>query len=157
ANIPHGTAFVAQGIASVVSGAPVFPAISISPFSIGEPNSATAFPEQNLAVATQFRTAAIDIPDVVQTLLDNPNSLLAVGTAGKNIASTTVLNVATIPLDPPTVGGGVNNIGFLVGAGGGPNAQAAEVNATFWIETILNEDGSNTLQLQYSQRVLLNF
>jgi len=40
----------------------------------------------------------------------------------------------------------------------GPNAQAALVTATFWIETVQDQDGGPDIdQLQYTQRVLLNF
>jgi hypothetical protein len=39
-----------------------------------------------------------------------------------------------------------------------PNAIAAEMFATFWIETVTNPFGDGTfLQLQYSQTVNLNF
>jgi hypothetical protein len=157
ANIPHGTAFVAQGTATVIPGAPSFFVTDISPFPIGQPGNAHRFPEQDLAAPTQFRTAPGDIPDLVQAIIDDPNRLLAAAATGKNITATTVLNVSTSPIHPPMPGGGTNNIAFLVGGSGGPNAQAAAVSATFWIETIVAGDGTQTLQLQYSQRVLLNF
>jgi len=45
---------------------------------------------------------------------------------------------------------------FLAGVpGGGPNADAALVTWTFWIETITAPEP--TMQLQYTQTVLLNF
>ncbi len=37
------------------------------------------------------------------------------------------------------------------------NANATQCTATFWIETVKNKDGSEFLQLQYSQTVLLDF
>ena len=45
--------------------------------------------------------------------------------------------------------------GFL--SAGGPNAHAATVSATFWIERVRDKDGNEFDQLQYTQRVLLNF
>ena len=156
ANIPHGTSLVAQGSATVSNAAPVFPAVSITPFTIAPPNNPIQFPETNLATPTTFRTPPGDIPHVTQPMVDNPNVVLAAGTAGKKITSLTTLAISTIDLNPPTSGGGTSNIAFLQGAAGGPNAQAARMDATFWIEEF-DDKGHIKLQLQYSQRVLLNF
>jgi hypothetical protein len=38
-----------------------------------------------------------------------------------------------------------------------PNANAAQMDATFWISEFVDEWGKPGEQLQYSQRVLLNF
>ena len=58
----------------------------------------------------------------------------------------------------PITGGGTSNTAFLRGAGGGPNANAAQVFATFWIETVKGAPGQpDFLQLQYTQTVILNF
>jgi hypothetical protein len=57
--------------------------------------------------------------------------------------------------DAPVLSGGTANTAFLKGGAQGPNAVAASVAATFWLETI--EDESAPSQLQYSQTVLLNF
>lgn len=95
---------------------------------------------------------------VTQAMVNNPNVVLANPIAGKNIVSTlATLKVSTIPPNPPTSGGGTANIAFLQGAAGGPNAQAFEVDATFWIEEIKLPDGAIRRLLQYTQRVLLNF
>ena len=48
--------------------------------------------------------------------------------------------------------GAIGNIPFLV-----PNADVADVSATFWLERVKNPTGAFFLQLQYSQSVLLNF
>jgi hypothetical protein len=95
-----------------------------------------------------------------------------------NIATTTPLtflttpnagpNGATIQVNVPQFGGGIENIQFLsgesqnVGPGGKAepveNAQTAVVYATFWIEKATNKNNGDTLmQLQYAQLVLLNF
>jgi hypothetical protein len=57
------------------------------------------------------------------------------------------------------LGGGLANTAFLQGsANEGPNALAALLRATFWIETVQDRDGGPDVeQLQYSQTVLLNF
>jgi hypothetical protein len=158
ANIPHGTSLVAQGsVLPTIDHAPPFSSVSITPFTITPPNKPIPFPETNLGVATTFRTPPADIPNVTQAMVDNPNVVLAEATEGKNIISTTTLKVSTIDLNPPSSGGGTSNIAFLQGAAGGPNAVAAQMDATFWIETIKGADGAIKHQLQYSQRVLLNF
>jgi len=157
ANIPHGTSFVAQGIAISSNGTPTFPPVSITPFTIAPPNTLIPFPETNLDTATTFRTPPGDIPNVTQAMLDNPNVVLAAGSAGKNINSVITLQISTTDLNPPTSGGGTANIAFLQGTEGGPNAQSVQVDATFWIEEFLDDQGNTKSQLQYSQRVLLNF
>jgi hypothetical protein len=157
ANIPHGTSLVAQGSATASNGAPTFPTVDITPFTIAPPNALIPFPETNLGTATTFRTLPGDIPNVTQAMVDNPNVVLAAGVAGKQIKSVTKLQISTTDLNPPSSGGGTANIAFLQGAVGGPNAQSVQVDATFWIEEFLDADGNTKLQLQYSQRVLLNF
>jgi len=157
ANIPHGTSLVAQGTATKLNGPPVFAPASITPFSILPPHIPFPFPEQNLGIPTTFRTPPADIPHVTQAMVNNPNVVLAAGIAGKTIVSTTVLRISTTVLNPPSSGGGTSNIAFLQGAGGGPNAVSAQMDATFWIEELAGHDGHNKLQLQYSQTVLLNF
>jgi hypothetical protein len=83
--------------------------------------------------------------------------------AKQQIVKTTVLQLSSVAPDErirpprPDVGGGLANIAFLEGKGnppsGGPNAVTKDVTTTFWIEEL--DDG--TFQLQYTQRVLLNF
>jgi hypothetical protein len=53
---------------------------------------------------------------------------------GKTITKTISFTVATNPRKPE-LGGGVANIAFLRGAEK-PNANAAHMSATFWIETV---------------------
>lgn len=62
----------------------------------------------------------------------------------------------------PSSGGGLADIAFLVRTGsppvGGPNAFVQLVEATFWIERVHSDHQHGDFnQLQYSQRVLLNF
>ena len=66
----------------------------------------------------------------------DPNSTVPVGTA----------------IVIPTPNGSVSNLPFVT-----QNANAAQLDAIFWIETILQDDGSTRKQLQYTQTVTLNF
>ena len=153
ASIPHGTAIVVQGTAGTAATAPDIPAVSITPFSIGQPGSTIVFPEATLATPSAFRTAGAGLAGITQAMLNNPNSVLHTAIAGQHITSTTTLHVATG--DAPVPGGGTANTAFLHGAGEGPNANAASVSATFWLETVEGQPAES--QLQYSQTVLLNF
>jgi hypothetical protein len=157
ANIPHGTSLVSQGTAKDGPIPLVFPPVDITPFVIGQPANLIPFPETDLSIATQFRTSPAEIPHVTQQMVDNPNVVLAAGVAGKTIQSVTQLTISTTDLNPPASGGGTSNIAFLTGAGGKPNAQVAQMDATFWISDFVDKEGKPGLQLQYSQRVLLNF
>lgn len=157
ASIPHGTTIVAQGEATVRDGPPTIPPVSITPFTIAAPHSPISFPETNLGVTTAFRTPSGDIPHVTQAMVNNPNVLLAAALTGKNIRSTTTLRISTLPLNPPSSGGGTANIAFLQGGTGGPNALTAQMDAVFWIEEVVDAQGRTYLQLQYSQSALLNF
>jgi hypothetical protein len=151
ASIPHGTTIVAQGSMLTTSGAPTIGPVSITPFLIGNPAKTITFPEQTLTDATPFRTQGPGLTGVVQTMLDNPNSVL---TRAAAVTTTTTLIVST-DVTTPLLGGGTANTAFLQGGPGGPNADAAQVDATFWLQTTSGSNEPNLLQ--YSQRVLLNF
>ena len=154
ASIPHGTTIVAQGKAFSVAGPPVFTPVDLNPFVIGATSGANPFPEQNLSAPTDFRTSGTGLTGITQAMVDNPNSVLAAGVAGKTISNTVVLEVSTS--SEPIAGGGTANTAFLAGVpGAGPNADAALVTSTFWIETITAPEPA--VQLQYTQTVLLNF
>jgi hypothetical protein len=160
ATIPHGTSILAQGTSSVIAGPPHFAVADITPFLIGQPTNLIHFPESNLGIPTPFRSPPADIVGITQAMVDNPNVVLRAGLTGKTVTSTTTLHISTsttaVPV--PSTGGGNANIAFLVGATGGPNAVSAQVDATFWIEAY-TLPGNPTVhhQLQYTQRVLLNF
>jgi hypothetical protein len=123
------------------------------------------FPEQNLTTPSQSRTPLNRVAALTQPELDNPNLFLSQAIAPQNILTTTVLTVTSdtsIPGSIPNAGGGTDNVAFLTGVGvspaGGPNAVAALAEATFWIERVRGEYGNPDFnQLQYTQRVLLNF
>jgi hypothetical protein len=165
-SIPHGTTINLQGIAFEV-GQPIFDVSSITPFQIGSPDDGKTglihFPEEDLTKESPSRTERARVASLTPEQLANPNLFLSQAVATQNIVKTTVLQLSSAAPDQaigpprPDVGGGAANIAFLEGQGnppeGGPNAAAKTVTTTFWIEELA--DG--TLQLQYTQRVLLNF
>jgi hypothetical protein len=163
ASIPHGTTVNAQGNALVVNGGPQIDPVSIRPFPIGgtpPANTAVAFPpfnEADLGVPTTLRLPNPIPPGITQAMVNNPNSVLTAAIAGQTITRTTVLIINTAVAAPLT-GGGTDNISFLNGSAGGPNADAAQMSAIFWIEHVAaHANHPAFLQLQYTQTVLLNF
>ena len=160
ASIPHGTTVIAQGVAFQSPEGPRIADINITPFEIGNPAKLiTTFPEPNLATPSQFRTAPDGLAGIDQAIVNNPNLVLKRALAGKTIKNTVVLDVSS-DQSTPVFGGGLANTAFLQGSPNeGPNAEAALVRATFWIETVPGPvaDGPDFHQLQYTQTVLLNF
>jgi hypothetical protein len=146
ASIPHGTVMLAQGEATTVAGGPRITPNNIIPFPIGTPPPADSdfaqaegtFTELNLATPTQFRQTAAA---VTQAMVENPNSVLEQAIVGQNITSTTVLIIST--KHEPTPGGGTANTAFLEDGAKPPggNADAVEVDAIFWIETVAGAYG----------------
>jgi hypothetical protein len=143
ASIPHGTTLLAQGKATTIAGKPTFPVIDITPFSIGSaPGSGSPFPNQTAAAAGTVRipqdlTSYIKAGTITQAMLDNPVSLLTAHIANLDITSTTSITVSTAA-PAPLFGGGLSNIAFLLGdnRAASPNAQAASMESTFYIETV---------------------
>jgi hypothetical protein len=157
ASVPHGTAFLAEGIASLSSEGPIIPDIKITPFMIGDPAKLVSFPEPNLSNPSEFRTRSEGLVGIDQAIIENPNLVLKRALEGKTVKNTVMFQVSSDSASG--FGGGLANTAFLQGSPNeGPNAQPALVTATYWIETVQDHpDGPDVLQLQYSERVLLNF
>jgi hypothetical protein len=169
ASIPHGTVVLAQGVAEVHQGGPQnIPDNNILPFFFGSPPPANSdfnsvaqtFPELKLSTPTSFRFVA---PGVTQQIVKNPNSVLQTALqnslSGTHMKSRTFLHVSTTH-NIVKAGGGTANTAFLASSGNPPggNARAAQVNATFWVETIAGTGGQpDKHQLQYTQLVMLDF
>ena len=151
ASIPHGTTILLQGTAATAAGGPSIPDVSLTPFTIGHPNQTVDFAEQHLNQTTQFRTSGVGLTGVTQAMLNNANSVLTRNPP--NVTTTTRLHVSSAA--GTIVGGGTSNTAFLVGTKDGPNAHAAHVVATFWLQTLHGD--TEPRRLQYSQTVLLNF
>jgi hypothetical protein len=156
ASIPHGTTIVAQGDATRIRGAPTIGAASLVPTRIDD-GRPIQFPELDLSTPAPARTDPLP-PQVVQALLTDPNTLLRERLQGLTVRSTTALRVTTT--NTPVPGGGTANTAFLEGNPhpGHENADATQVEATFWIEEIA-ADGRRPAfrQLQYTQTVMLDF
>ena len=154
ASIPHGTTINAQGTAFHVDGGPTIDPVDITPFPIGNPVARIRFPSQT---ASDNATARIPqdlslAPALTQALIDDPNLLLREHIAGMNIISTDVIIIDTESATVP--GGGTDNIGFLLGDGGvGPNANAAQMSAIFWIEKVQVDVTVGPLKAGETQKV----
>jgi hypothetical protein len=166
-SIPHGTTINLEGTSFAVAK-PQFDAASITPFRIGSPDDGKTnlvhFPEENIATPSTSRTPLNQVAGLTQAQLSNPNLFLSDAIANQVFLSTTVLTVTSdtsAANSVPNAGGGTDNIAFLTGTGapptGGPNADAIRVTAIFWIERVKDQHGKEFDQLQYTQRVLLNF
>ena len=149
ASIPHGTTINAQGVAptadTTTSGPPSIGPANITPFKIGSnPPPFVPFPSQdatsdNTARLPQDLKPFIDAGTITQAILDDPNTVLRNANTGKTIIKTITIKISTSP-KAPQLGGGTANIDFLLGAKTGsalgPNADAAQMDATFWISTV---------------------
>jgi hypothetical protein len=160
ASIPHGTTIVAQGtLLATVKGKPGIKPIDITPFVGGQPNNKIAFPSQTATDKKTPRlpqdlTKFIAAGTITQAILNDPNMILRNQIQHQNISETMVIGVSTNPASPlsggplaggpltPSFGGGPANIAFLLGvpnpppSAQGPNAQALQMDAVFWIETV---------------------
>lgn len=144
-SIPHGTTIEAQGTFFTVNGKPTIAPVDITPFTAGHPNSKIPFPSQkasnkNTARIPQDLTSFVAAGTITQAMLDDPNTFLRNHIASQNITSTTVIVISTKPA-APLFGGGTDNVAFLLGAPSDPqfikaNANAVEMDAVFWIETV---------------------
>lgn len=170
-SIPHGTSINLQGV-GFQAPAPSIGAATITPFESGSTDDGLTglvrFPEEkNVQTPMPSRTLPADVPRLDDAHLANPNLFLTDVLATQKVLSTTVLTVTSevnsklAPADSrpsnPVLGGGSDSIAFLIGGSRGPNAGPARVTATFWIERVRDALGNEFDQLQYTQRVLLNF
>jgi hypothetical protein len=146
--IPHGNSLLALGNSSTVPLGP----------QIGPVDST---PTKNPPDPTPFQPGYLDPfvnpplpPGFKLPFVKNLNLALKEAVQGQNIIKTVVLPISTVApaSGPSTQVGGILNIPFDI-----KNANATQLDAVFWIETVLNPDGSTFLQLQYTQTVILNF
>ncbi|KAM0547487.1 hypothetical protein ACHAPJ_010360 [Fusarium lateritium] len=143
-SIPHGTTINAQGNPpDVTQGAPNISQRSITPFVIGSSSNTQVKPSQTASLNDTARlpqdlSLFIQQGTITQAILDNPIQILLDINSQLNITETSTFAVSTQPV--PTPGGGTANIAFLVGASSqGPNANAVQMDSTFWVETIKSE------------------
>jgi hypothetical protein len=172
-SIPHGTTIQAQGTSKVIAGPPTIPAVDITPFTTVVPGNVTKKIPFKSQTATNQGTPRIpqDLAPfiaagtITQAILDDPNSILRNLIAQQKIISTTTIIISTNPADP-LFGGGTDNIAFLLGDDNDaplpsrPNAQALQMTAVFWIETIeqtitvpIFNQGDSTLLIEGESKV----
>ena len=146
ASIPHGTTINAQGLAPTTSiaGPPkTIPAVSITPFVIGSspptliPFSAQTATNGDTPRIPQDLSKFIEAGTITQAILTDPNTVLREAIEGQTITKTLTFTVSTDPV-APEFGGGTGNIAFLEGdaKSANPNANAVQMTAQFWIETV---------------------
>lgn len=136
--IPHGDSLLAQGTAFSVPGGPQIDPVSSTPTGPG--------PDLKLLDYLQQYTTPTLPPGMKKEYVANMNQALLDDIAQQNIVKTVVLIVKSLPV------GGIVNIPFITA-----NANATRMESIFWIETVQRPDGSQFLQLQYTQTVILNF
>lgn len=171
-SIPHGTTINLQGHANVLNGPDMnkeIPVTFIKPFSIGSKDDgatgviAGAFDaEQSLAqTANVSRTDLARVKTLTQAELTDPNLILRMANAGLTFQKVVKIQIASDPAligAVPDTGGGTRNIAFLSGKdANSENADVLVVSATFWLQEATDQTGKTIHQLQYSQRVLMNF
>jgi hypothetical protein len=109
----------------------------------------------------QYKSPANLPPGITDAIVANPNLVLQDAIAGQNIQTTVVIQVSANPVGgiqgtpvvhPPIQEGGIQNIPFLTA-----NANPNSFSAIFWLETVKANDGTEFLQMQYSQTVILEF
>jgi hypothetical protein len=135
--VPHGDSFLAQGTSEVLKGPPTFLPASSTP---------TKFLPPPLLPGYFGDPPPPMPPGIPPEAFGNPNQVLMNAIANQKIVNTVQLTVSTSPV------GGIINIPFIV-----QNANATQMDAIFCIETVENPDGSQFMQLQYTQTVTLYF
>lgn len=139
--IPHGDSVLAQGPQLIdLAGPP--PIDAVNPLPTLPDGTVLGPPYTDPYNAGPF-PPGFSMANPNQALVDALNAELAVGVK--------VVNTTTLKVDSKN-SGGVSNIPFVV-----TNANAIEVTSTFWIETMQRPNGSQFLQLQYTQTVFLEF
>lgn len=151
ANVPHGNSFCAVGQPEEIVPDASFriPPAATVPFEIGgeaPPVGATnPFRAYDLSAETRFRTAPLP-PEITQELVDNPAMFNQHAIDGHTITRMTVLPTST------DAAGGVENIPFI-----SENADTEHFDSVFAIQHLEGPDGTEFVQLQYTQTALLNF
>jgi hypothetical protein len=166
--IPHGDALLAQGPYKTNTigpkgdeGRPFLPILDSTPFTLDSTGARVNTTDPEILAA--FTSPTLPLPPGITTQhIANPNQVLVDTIAAQNIVETVVLVVNMAPIggialpafipSESDINGGISNIPFLI-----KNASVTSFTAIFWIETVKNKDGSQFLQLQYSQTLILNF
>ncbi len=159
--IPHGDSLLAQGNFLTVNGGPKIDPVDPTPFTL---NATTGARQNDTNAAYLAPFTSTELPRYIPAgSIANPNLVLSDAIKGQNIVKTVVLFVSATPVggingtpitppNKPNNVGGIVNIPFVT-----TNANANSFSAIFWIETVESSDGSQFLQLQYTQTTILDF
>ena len=153
--IPHGDSLLAQTtFFTDVAGGPKIDVVNTLPFTdtvIPPLNGTATKPVTSPEYLAQYLNGKLPNTKLFEGLnpaatIQDPTVLLRKAIAGQVITRTIVLSISTA--DP----GSLINIPFVQ-----KNANATQMDAIFWIEWVKLESGRTFLQLQYVQRVILDF
>jgi hypothetical protein len=152
--IPHGDSVLAQSVlATAIPGGPRIDPVDSIPFTgeIPDLNTPSLSPLTGAKYLVPYRRRPL--PRTMDQTVDasdrirNPALLLLDDIKGQTISETVVISVSTAATDF-----GVLNIPFVT-----QNANAARLDAIFWIETVQDPRAGEIMQMQYVQRVILDF
>jgi hypothetical protein len=156
ATVPHGDSLVAQSVwARRVTGFPTIDPVNSTPFTdatIPGLNTNPTEPITDQAYLAQYLDGALPPIGLPQGLnaaatIKDPTAVLNAQIAGQTIVSTVAISISTV-----APAGGILNIPFVT-----RNANAVQMDAIFWVETVRHAGGGHFMQLQYVQRVILDF
>jgi hypothetical protein len=160
--IPHGTSVLAQGTSLSVDQGPTIARADSTPFKL-DPATGARQNDDNAKYLAPFTATSAPAGIPAEAIAD-PNVVLTNAIKGQKILKTEVLSVSAMPIAgingtqvvPPSAkdpaSGGILNVPFVTA-----NANANSFAAIFWIETVEGPDGSEFLQLQYTQTTILEF
>jgi len=147
--IPHGDTILALSTVLLdIAGPPEIAVENTTPIPFG---STTPFPTVNDPYLQPFSDAAATLQSLLAidpAAIQDPNLVLKTAIAGQDITNTKVIVISTSGVQNT----GMTNVPFVVN-----NANAVSLDAIFWIETVSQAGGNPFLQLQYTQRIILDF
>lgn len=174
ATIPHGDSLLAQStFFTTVNGGPIIAPVNSFPFPIADPiPGLNADPANPLGPpytdpyinpvegpnGNAFPAVALPAGLVPAATIKDPTEVLRAQKANQAFISTDVIEISTTPAPS-----GILNIPFVE-----KNANAVQMDAIFWVETVSRDPDVNAnnpnqdlksqfYQLQYVQRVVLDF
>lgn len=144
ASVPHGNAVEVMGNSSVIAGPP-----TIDPTLNGVPTGdLPAIFGYKDPYGAPFKYPGFSPQSPNQTLIDYLANQQSNGLA---VTQTVILEVST------QNSGGMSNIASLQPSSTQTDVIPTRFDATFWLETLKDQKGNTFQQLQYSQRILLDF
>jgi hypothetical protein len=157
ATIPHGDSLLAQStFITEVNGGPQLDRVDSFPFTDATIPGLNTPAKQILGPPYTDQYTNRTLPECclprgldLNATVRNPVLALQAAIKGQDIKRTVVIAISTAAALGST---GILNIPFVV-----RNANAVQMDAIFWIETVQPITGDPILQLQYVQRVILDF